>query len=312
VKIISVFAVGLALAGTLSTAPAQAQATRTFVSPTGNDASVSCSLAAPCRTFQAAHDVTNPGGEIAVLGTAGYGALTINKAISIVNPGAFEAGIIVPSGSTGIVINAGASDTVSLRGLSIEGGGVGITGIAFGSGKSLTIQNAVIRNLTGSGIAIAPSTAANITVSNTFVTSNGGHGIYVQPASNITVNAVFNRVEAYSNGQMGIGMFGNLGPTTNIMALAIDCVVAHNGSAGYYALGNGSTFDTRFKVFRSAAFNNDIGASAQNGALVVVSQSNLEGNNTANWAESTGAVTGSYGDNYTENVISPGTIFPLR
>src|SRR5664279_6111508 len=145
-----IVAVGLALAGALPAAPANAQATRTFVSPTGNDGN-NCSLATPCRFFQAAFAQTNAGGEIAVLGTAGYNGgvtFTIDKAISIVNPGGFEAGIVVPSGGTGIVINAGTSDAVSLRGLSIEGGGVGTTGIAFDSGNSLIIANCVVRNLT--------------------------------------------------------------------------------------------------------------------------------------------------------------------
>ena len=55
-----------------------------------------------------------------VLGTADYGTFTINKAISIVNGGGFEAGIMVPS--QGTVINAGPNDAVNLRGLTIEGG----------------------------------------------------------------------------------------------------------------------------------------------------------------------------------------------
>ena len=119
-----IVAIGLALAAALQAAPAQAQNTRSFVSPTGSDSN-NCTLGTPCRTLQAAFNVTNAGGEIAVLGTAGYGVLTINKAISIVNPGAFEAGIAVPSGGTGIVINAGSTDAISLRGLTIEGAGVG-------------------------------------------------------------------------------------------------------------------------------------------------------------------------------------------
>ncbi|MGA7153884.1 MAG: hypothetical protein WBY84_21150, partial [Pseudolabrys sp.] len=81
-----------------------------------------CSIAAPCRTFQAALAATTASGEISVLGTADYGTFTINKAISIVNGGGFEAGIMVPSQGTGIVINAGPNDAVSLRGLTIEGG----------------------------------------------------------------------------------------------------------------------------------------------------------------------------------------------
>src|ERR1700688_4656310 len=165
-KIIASLAVGLALASTLSTAPAQAQATRTFVSPTGND-SAACSLAAPCRTFAAAYALTIAGGEIAVLGTAGYGTLTISKAISIVNGGGFEAGIAVPSGGVGITINALTNDAVSLRGLSVEGGGTGASGIKFNTGKFLTVENCVIRHMTSDGIDSVSTTATSaLTVSN--------------------------------------------------------------------------------------------------------------------------------------------------
>src|SRR5690349_9687173 len=81
-RIAVVIAMGLALAGTLPVAPAQAQSNRTFVSGRGFDSNP-CSLAAPCRTFQRAHDQTNAGGEIDVLDPGGYGAVTITKAISI-------------------------------------------------------------------------------------------------------------------------------------------------------------------------------------------------------------------------------------
>src|SRR6202142_3046389 len=197
-KLIAAFAVGLALVGMLFAAPAQAQATRTFVSPTGNDASVSCSLAAPCRTFAAAYALTNAGGEIAVLGTAGYGTLTIGKAISIVNGGGFEAGIAVPSGGIGITINANITDSVSLRGLAIDGAGVGQTGIKFNSGTSLTVESCIIRHMTGDGIdSFSNAPTSILTVSNSIVNDNPGDGIIVQPSGNTT--AMFNRIETNNN-----------------------------------------------------------------------------------------------------------------
>ena len=70
------------LIATLASSGAYALANRTFVSGTGSDANP-CSLAAPCRSFQGALAQTSPGGEIAVLDTAGYGAVTIGKAISM-------------------------------------------------------------------------------------------------------------------------------------------------------------------------------------------------------------------------------------
>src|SRR5215469_11663201 len=94
-------------------APASAQLSRTFVSAaSGNDAN-SCDRATPCRTFQGAHDKTNPDGEITVLDPGGYGAVTITKSISIVNGGVGEASILVSGGITGVTINAGPADYVN-------------------------------------------------------------------------------------------------------------------------------------------------------------------------------------------------------
>src|SRR5215471_19282619 len=74
------------IAAALLTVAGQAHAlsNRTFVSGTGSDANP-CSLVAPCRSFSGALAQTSPGGEIAVLDTAGFGAVTITHAVSIVN-----------------------------------------------------------------------------------------------------------------------------------------------------------------------------------------------------------------------------------
>src|SRR5215813_4615118 len=109
------------LFATLGSSGAYALANRTFVSGTGSDANP-CSLAAPCRSFAGAIVQTNAGGEIAVLDTAGYGTVAINKAISIVNEEGVEAGITVTSGD-GITVAAGPTDTVNLRGLTLVGVG---------------------------------------------------------------------------------------------------------------------------------------------------------------------------------------------
>src|SRR5262249_17990548 len=86
-----------ALVATIASTSAYALSNRTFVSGSGNDANP-CSLGAPCRSFAGAIAQTSPGGEIAVLDTAGYGAVTITHAVSIVNEEGVEAGITVTSG----------------------------------------------------------------------------------------------------------------------------------------------------------------------------------------------------------------------
>jgi hypothetical protein len=287
-------------------APAQAQ--RVFVSATGSDGNP-CTFASPCRSFQHAHDTAPANGEIDVLDPAGYGAVTITKAISIQGHG--YSGISVASGATGITINAGPNDAVHLQGLLIDGAGVGQTGIAFKAGASLTIENSVIRNLTSSGIAISPSSFSVITVSSTLVANNGGHGIYVQPPSGGSVNAVFNRVEVYGNAQQGIGIFGNFDTTGLVRAAAIDCVAANNEN-GFFAQGNNVVANTILRVIRSTAFNNINGVNAIDSALIVVSHSNLEDNNSPNWVQSSGGSVLSYGDNSTDGDARPGGLVNLQ
>src|SRR5215471_2418652 len=74
---------------------AWASAARTFVSSAGSDSNTgaNCSLASPCRSFQAAYGVTSPGGEIVALDSAGFGELTITGSVSIV--GALIASVTV-------------------------------------------------------------------------------------------------------------------------------------------------------------------------------------------------------------------------
>src|SRR5262245_10081190 len=121
---------------------AQAQLSRTFVSAAvGNDAN-DCDRPTPCRTFQAAHDKTNNGGEIAVVDPGGYGGVTITKTISIVNDGVGEASILVSGGATGITINGALDGSVNLRGITIQGIGFGGgTGLRFNTGRALKIEN---------------------------------------------------------------------------------------------------------------------------------------------------------------------------
>src|SRR3989449_1514048 len=105
---------------------AQAQATRTFVSGVGNDANP-CSRTAPCKTFAGAISKTAAGGEINCLDPGGFGAVTITKSLTI-SCDYTEGGVLV-SGTNGIVINAAATDVVTLKGLDIEGLGTGLSGI---------------------------------------------------------------------------------------------------------------------------------------------------------------------------------------
>src|ERR1044072_5730090 len=69
---------GMALVAT----PADAQATRTWVSGVGDDVNP-CSRTAPCKTFAGATSKTATNGEINCLDPGGFGALGITKSITV-------------------------------------------------------------------------------------------------------------------------------------------------------------------------------------------------------------------------------------
>src|SRR6266850_154456 len=102
----------------LASAPASAQATRTWVSGVGDDVNP-CSRTAPCKTFAGAISKTALGGEINCLDPGGFGGVTIIKAMTL-NCG-YTLGSILVAGGPGITVNAGVNDRVSIRGIHLQG-----------------------------------------------------------------------------------------------------------------------------------------------------------------------------------------------
>src|SRR6059058_1081928 len=96
----------------LATAPASAQATRTWVSGVGDDVNP-CSRTAPCKTFAGAISKTAAGGEINCLDPGGFGAVTITKSL-VIDCHYTEGGVL--AAGNGIVVNALSTDVVVLRG----------------------------------------------------------------------------------------------------------------------------------------------------------------------------------------------------
>jgi hypothetical protein len=305
-----IVAAGFALVALLPSTPAAA---RLFVSPTGSDSN-DCSLATPCRNLQAAVYKSVSGGEITVLGTAGYSGgatLVIDRAISIVNPGAFEAGISPPSTGIGIVINAGPNDAITLRGLTIDGTGAAQTGIQFNTGKSLTVQDCIIRHVTSDGIDFVPHATSHLSVSNSLVADNGDAGIFVNPTGSGIVTAVFNRVEVSNNSGVGIYLWG-ANSTGSVKATVAESVVAHNANAGFF-VDTGSGFAaTILTVFHSVSANNVQGISTTGlGASLLLAQSEVFAN-TSGWDVGPSSAIYSYGDNYIDlNGANTGSLTPI-
>jgi hypothetical protein len=247
---------------------AQAQATRTWVSGVGDDANP-CSRTAPCKTFAGAISKTAPLGEINVLDPGGFGAVTITKSITISSE-CFEAGVLV-SGTNGIVISAGPSDKVKLRGLDINGLGTGLSGIKFLTGGQLTVENCWIYEFSQNGVDIQAanaSTGANIYVKDTRITQINGDAIHLQTSQGFIVANIDNvRMEGNGNGLVGTNnTFGNItrssvfqnttngisassGSTMNVES----CVISHN------ATGINAPAGSSFLLSNASIFNNGTG-----------------------------------------------------
>ena len=278
-------AAALTLAAHICAGPAAAQAVRTFVSGHGSDTGT-CGVGSPCRTFAYAITQTSAGGEIAVLDTAGYGTLSINKAINVIAPDGVEGGITVnTSGVDAIAVAAGSTDSVNLRGLTLTGSGVANDGINFTSGANLNVQNCVIRNFNNEGIAISPVANSNVSVLDTLATGNVD-GISVNPTgSSIRVTATLHRVESIGNQASGVIVLGaNATGTVNVTAA--DSLASGNGPLNLpFGIGfevssvSGKAIAT-FTVTNSRSLNNGATGVSSNGtnAILVLSQTTIAGN----------------------------------
>jgi hypothetical protein len=182
-QIVAIFGAIISMA--LFAAPAQAQATRTWVSGVGDDANP-CSRTAPCKTFAGAISKTAASGEINVLDPGGFGAVTITKSISIIST--FEAGVLV-SGTNGIIVNVASTDKVLLEGLDIEGLGTGLDGVKIIGGGNTVIRKCSIRGFTQNGIHLAGTSGARVAVDQSAVLNNGG-GLNVEGSGGVTNTAL--------------------------------------------------------------------------------------------------------------------------
>jgi len=202
---------GLALILCLPTAPANAQATRTWVSGVGDDVNP-CSRTAPCKTWAGAISKTANGGEIDALDPGGFGALTITKSITLDGGGGQVASTLV-AGTNGIVVAAQPTDIVIIQNVRFQGllgnganaANAGLSAINFISGAGLIVEKCEIIGFNVNGISVISSTSgAFASISNTNITNVANDGIFVGGTANkATIHNV--RVAKSKNGlEVGI------------------------------------------------------------------------------------------------------------
>jgi hypothetical protein len=270
-----------ALACSLATAPAHARA-RVFVASYGNDANP-CTFGSPCKTFQVAVNAVDAGGEVTAIDSAGFGPINITKAVTITSPAGVEAGIVPAAGGNAIDINAGPSDAVVLRGLTLDGSGVGHNGIVFNSGGSLTVNDCVIQSFNGTGndgngIVMKPvSGSIKFAITNTIVTNNSLVGLFYAPQSGTAISTgVFDRVIATNNGTSGITLnaVGESGGATTFSIT--NSTSSNNGYNGFYLITGAAPMTAA--IDNSAASGNVVGVTVSGNAKVTLSRSIVTGN----------------------------------
>jgi hypothetical protein len=178
----------------LASAPAQAQASRTWVSGVGDDVNP-CSRTAPCKTFAGAISKTATAGEINCLDSAGFGAVTITKSIAIICNGVI--GGVLAAGTNGVIVNA-ANSEVLLEGLDIEGFGTGINGVTIINSAKVTINKSSIRNFTQNGVNVAGPAGARAVIQDSMILSNN-QGVNVAGISGATNTAILIRTTIDNN-----------------------------------------------------------------------------------------------------------------
>jgi hypothetical protein len=300
------------VAGTmLGASPAFAQATRTWVSGVGDDVNP-CSRTAPCKTFAGAISKTAAGGEINCLDPGGFGAVTINKSLTI--DCHFTEGGVLAAGN-GIVVNALSTDVVVLRGLDIFGVNPPSNGVRVLVAAAVHIEDCVIRrfNASGSyGVSFQPSGATKLYISDTTISENGngatGGGILDQPTGVGTGQIWLNNVRVLNNANDGFHIDTTANPASIQKVDIQNSDFAGNGN-GINATGPAGVNVTVAVIDSRAVNNSGTGINATNGVIFLAGNSTIFGNNVG-VAASGIATMGSYGNNYLNGNGSDGAFNP--
>jgi hypothetical protein len=291
----------LAMAGALSAALAvHAQATRTWVSGVGDDANP-CSRTAPCKTWPGAISKTAAGGEINALDPGGFGAVTITKSITLNGEGTMAS--ILVSGTSGIVVNAGPSDTVIIRNIEINGiagtGSPGVHGISFLAGGELHLEKVFIYGFGQQAVNFTPSGTSKLFITNSSFRDNDGGGLWSAPggSGSAKVNIVGSNFEGNQRGiraDDATAMFidhtsvsGNRNngivtySTSRPVAVSIENSTVSGNGLGLGGVGIRGWSNTSIYLSNVTVTGNDIGLQPSGGTMVSFGNNRVGGNITS-------------------------------
>jgi hypothetical protein len=293
----------------LPAAPAQAQASRTWVSGVGDDANP-CSRTAPCKTFAGAISKTALNGEINCLDPGGFGAVTITKSITIDCHEIFAS--ILFSGTNGINISFNsfaATDvrkTVRLRNLNLNGIDTGLTGIRITGGSVVPagvvfIEDCLIDGVfAGSAAAVFDERTAGgkLFISNTTVRNTGSDGIVIAPGAGAVAGA---RIDAVLDNVHVQNARAAVTAINNARVMINRSILAGNSVVGLFALGTLAA--TEANVSNSVISSNGTGVQNAGGTVTIrLANNDITLNSTA-----ISGATQTYGGNRLQGNGAVGT-----
>lgn len=287
-------AIALIVLGLAAAAPANALTNRAWVSGHGVDSANCGSTVTPCRTLQYTHDhIVAAGGQVQVLDPAGYGPVTITKALSIVNEGVGVVVIGAAAAGNGVTVQAGAGDVVTLRGLTIVGSAAANYGVEFDSGGMLQISDCHIHDFTkatiGSGVFVDVFAASSFVIAQSEFAGNT-IGVWLQPQGPGSFRGVITGARLTANGR-GLQVGDASSTATNQYLDVVDSVIAGN----QYGILGGDTGAVEIAVRDSDISANVIGL-WDIGATFRLSRTQLHGNAQFGYDISAGVIY-SAGDN---------------
>ena len=249
----------------IGAASAQAQASRTWVSGVGDDVNP-CSRTAPCKTFAGAISKTAEGGEIDALDPAGYGTVTITKAIVLDGGTGSGWASILASGVPGVTVNITQGTHINdavviLRNITFNGivqspSAAGTNAVNYIRAAQLMVENCVFENFSTTGITEASAaTATNLRVDDCNF-DNITTGIIVTTTSGVSIAEIDNcRFNGIANG---------INTTSNAFVTVRNCVfAATNGGNGAVRAAAGCQVNVSNSMFS----NNVIGANVSGGTI---------------------------------------------
>jgi hypothetical protein len=275
----------------LASAPAHAQATRTWVSGVGDDANP-CSRTAPCKTFAGAISKTAVAGEINCLDPGGFGAVTITKSITIDCHEVF--GSVLVAGTNGINI-AAAGGNVTLRNLNFDGANnSGLKGISITTANAVWIEDCSIFGFSQQAIVDTRNTGGGLTITNTVARNNAFPGLGIANTGG-TLKVALDNFRSFNN-QVGAAIAVNANVTIKRSNLS------NNTNAGLENDGGNIAVDD------TVISNNGTGVLSQNASAITRLSNNDIMHNTAGINNTSGTVF-TYGTNRNDTT-TVGTVTP--